>query len=708
MNCRIVHELPGRIRLRCRRGFSFTEGEAGIIEYLLEAQDGVLDVTASHVTGSILVLFEPGGPSSGESRQNGQSVRTRQRILMAVALIDRSYLDGESMPAKYREPGIASGAAALFARSAFNRLLPMPVRIAINAVRFLPFLLRGLKSVISGKLDVSVLDASAIGASLALGDIGTASTIMTLLSFGDLLEGWTRERSKRKLAEGLTFSCETLWVERGGVQMEIPMSGLAIGDDVVIRAGSVIPVDGHVTRGEASVNQSAMTGEPLPVHRYPGTSVYAGTLVAEGELLVRVTAFDKGTRVSRIARMIDDSVALKANIQGKAERLADAVVPYSFLLAAAVFLTTGNLRKAVSALLVDYSCAIKLSTPLAILSAMREGVRRGVVAKGGRILEKIAEADTVVFDKTGTLSVASPSVARVVPFNGWTREQVLRTSACLEEHFPHSIARAVVKRAEEEKLKHREEHAEVEYAVAHGIVSRIGDSRAIIGSEHFVLEDEKIPVLADDAAAIEALPPTQSLLYLAIGGRLAGVICIEDPLREEARDVIRELREDGIGKILMLTGDNRRSAQDAASSLGLDFFEPSLLPEQKTEYVKRLRASGAKVIMVGDGINDSPALGASDVGIAMKESADIAREVSDVILTKGDLRSVITARRLAAGTMKRIYDNYVFIVLVNSALLALGLGVVIAPSTSAFLHNASTICASVRSMTPVLGGCDPE
>jgi heavy metal translocating P-type ATPase len=705
MDCKIVHELPGRIRLRCPRGLSFTEDEAGVIESLLEAQAGVIDATASHVTGSILVLFEPCGPGTGESGQNRQ---TRRKILTAVAMIDRSYLDGESLPAKYCEPGIVSSAGTLFARSAFNRLLPMPVRIVINAVRFLPFLLRGLKSLISGKLDVSVLDASAIGVSLALGDIGTASTIMTLLSFGDLLESWTRERSRRKLAEGLALSCEALWVERGGVQIEIPMSCLNIGDDVVIRAGAVIPVDGKVIRGEAAVNQSVMTGEALPVHRYPGASVYAGTLLEEGELLVRVTAFDKGTRVSLIAQMIDDSVALKANIQGRAERLADAVVPYSFLLAGAVFWATGSIRTAVSALLVDYSCAIKLSTPLAILSAMREGVRRGVVAKGGRILEKIAEADTVVFDKTGTLSVASPSVARVVPFNGWTREQVLRTSACLEEHFPHSIARAVVKKAEEENLKHREEHAEVEYAVAHGIVSRIGESRAIIGSEHFVLEDEKIPVLAEDAATIDALPPTQSLLYLAIGGRLAGVLCIEDPLREEAAGVIEDLRKEGIGRILMLTGDNERSASNAASSLGLDSYESSMLPEQKTEYVKRLRASGSRVIMVGDGINDSPALGASDVGMAMKESADIAREASDVVLTRGDLRSVVTARRLATGTMKRIYDNYAFIVLINSALLALGLGGIIAPSTSALLHNASTICASVRSMTQILGPKDHE
>ncbi|MDR1515456.1 MAG: heavy metal translocating P-type ATPase [Synergistaceae bacterium] len=702
MNYEIVHELPGRIRLRCYRGFGFTKDEAGVIESLLEVQDGVRDVSASHVTGSILVLYDPGSSAGG---QNGQN---RQKILAAASMIDRGYLDGESLPARYREPGIVSGACALFARSAFNRLLPMAVRVVISAARYLPFLLRGLKSLVTGKLDVSVLDASAIGASIILGDIGTASTIMTLLAFGELLESWTKERSKRKLAEGLALSCDTLWVERGGAQIEIPASDLVIGDEVVVRAGAVIPVDGEVTRGDAAVNQSIMTGEPLPIHRYPGTSVYAGTLIEEGEILVRVTAFDRDTRVSRIAEMIDDSVALRANIQGRAEKLADAVVPYSFLLSGAVFLVTGSLRKAVSALLVDYSCAIKLSTPLAILSAMREGARLGVVAKGGRILEKIAEADTVVFDKTGTLSVASPSVALVLPFNGWTREQVLRTSACLEEHFPHSIARAVVRKAEDENLKHREKHAEVEYAVAHGIVSRIGKSRAIIGSEHFVIEDEKIPLSPKDAALIEALPPNQSLLYLAVGGRLAGVLCIEDPLREEAVEVVTKLRLEGVWRIAMITGDNERSASHAASSLGLDYYRSSMLPERKTEYVKKLRASGAKVIMVGDGINDSPALGASDVGIAMKESADIARETSDVVITKGDLRSVLTARRLSTAVMRRIYDNYVFIVVINSALLVLGLGGVISPAMSALLHNASTIGASVRSLMPLLEESDLE
>lgn len=675
------------MRLRCGRShFSgFTRDEAGVIERLLEMQDGITEVRASFRTGGILVKFLPSA---------------RDDVLTAVSLIDRSYLEGESLPSRY-EGGVAMSAFALFGRGLAGRLLPLPVRVVVSAIRFIPFLFTGVKSLLRGKLDISVLDASAIGASLLLGELSTASTIMTMLSFGDVLESWTKERSKRRLAEGLAMNEATYWVERDGVQIQIPSSDLCLGDDVVVRAGTVVPVDGRVVRGDAMVNQSVMTGEPLAVHRRPRDSVFAGTVVEEGELLVRNAAFDKATRISRIMEMIEES-GMKAEIEGKAERLADAVVPYSFLLAGLVFIFTGSLRKAASALLVDYSCAIKLSTPLAILSAMREGAREGVVVKGGRILEKIAEADTVVFDKTGTLSVASPSVAMVVPFDGWTREQVLRTAACLEEHFPHSIARAVVKRAEEENLMHREEHADVEYAVAHGIVSRIGSTRLIIGSEHFVLEDEKIQIGEKEAAIVRGLARHYSLLYLATGCKLAGVICVEDALRDEAAGVVRDLRAEGIKNILMLTGDNSAAAEDAASRLGLDSFHAMLLPEQKTERIKDLRALGAKVIMIGDGINDSPALGAADVGFAMKEGADIAREVADVVLTSGDLKSVVSIRRISTGVMSRIRGNYVFIIAVNSAFLALGLSGAITPALTALLHNASTIGASVRSMRPIL------
>ena len=685
MKYSVVHELPGRIRLSCGRK-AFKKGEAGVIEYLLGVLDGVKKVSASHITGSILIEFVPG---------------YRDSLLAAVSELDRSYFEGEVAPAA-EEESPESQLKALLTRMTINRFLPLSVRAVMCTIRYTPYLLSGLKSLFERKFDVSVLDASAIGVSMLFRDFKTAGAIMSLLKLGDIIESWTRERSKRDLAEGLALKETTFWIEKDGAEIQIPADELAIGDNIIIRAGSVIPVDGTVVRGDAMVDQSVMTGEPLAVHRYAGSTVYAGTTLKEGELVVCTTAFDKGTRISNIIQMIDESERMKAQIQSRAEKLADGIVPFSFLLAGAVFMVTGDFRKATSALLVDYSCAIKLSTPLAILSSMKEGVKHGVVVKGGRILEKIADADTVVFDKTGTLTVASPSVAKVVPFGNYTREEVLRTSACLEEHFPHSIARAVVKKAEEEELHHEEEHAEVEYCVAHGIVSRLGNKRVIIGSDHFVLEDEKTPLGESERAIIDQLSHSYSLLYLAVGGELAGVLCIEDPLREEAPRIINELRREGIKRIIMLTGDNYNAASHVASKLGLDEFVARMLPEEKTAYIKKLHAEGAKVIMVGDGINDSPALSAADVGISMKESADIAREISDVILTHNNLETVVIARMLALRTMSRIQSNYTFIVGINSLLLALGLSGTIQPATSALLHNASTIGASVKSLTPLL------
>ena len=686
MNYTIAHELPGRLRLNCGRR-AFNRGEAGAVEYLLGVLDGVERVRASHITGSIVIFFSPS---------------CRDSVLAAAAHLDRSYFEGESALPHSDDECPESKLNALIGRMAVNRLLPLPLRALLCTIRYTPYFLSGLRSLLAKKLDVSVLDAAAIGLSILFGDFKTAGAIMSLLKLGDIIEDWTRERSKRDLAEGLALKETTFWIERDGAEIQIPAEDLAIGDNIIVRAGSVIPVDGIVVRGEAMVDQSVMTGEPLAVHRYGGTSVFAGTTIKEGELVISTTAFDKGTRISNIIQMIDESEHMKAHIQSRAERLADGIVPYSFLLAGAVFVATGSFRKATSALLVDYSCAIKLSTPLAILSAMKEGVKHGVVAKGGRILEKIADADTVVFDKTGTLTVASPNVAKVVPFGGRTREDVLRTAACLEEHFPHSIARAVVRKAEEEELHHEEEHAEVEYCVAHGIVSRLGDNRVIIGSDHFVLEDEKTPLGDAERDIIDRLSHSYSLLYLAIGGELAGVLCIEDPLRSEATRIVSELRSEGIKRVIMLTGDNENAAAHVASKLGLDGFVARMLPEDKTAYIKKLHAEGSKVIMVGDGINDSPALSAADVGISMKESADIAREISDVILNHNSLDAVVAARRLASGAMNRIQNNYTFIIAVNSLLLALGLAGAIQPATSALLHNASTIGASMRSLTPIL------
>ncbi len=687
MKYEIAHELPGRMRLRCGRA-AFSDAEAVVVEYLLGVQEGVRSVVACSRTGSILVLFEPEG---------------REAILSAVGLLDRSYLEGESLPASQGgSESIGAITVKFFGTVFLRRLLPFVVRVVASVLRYIPFFLRGLRSLIlSRKLDVSVLDAAAIGVSILYGDFGAAALIMSLLVFGELLEEWTKERSRKGLAAGLAMNVDHFWIEKDGAEIRIPAKELQLSDRLVLRAGTSIPVDGTIVRGEAMVNQSVMTGEPLAVHRFVGTTVYAGTVIEEGEIVVSVTAYDKDTRINRIVRMIDESESMKAEVQGKAERLADSIVPYSFLLAGLVYLFTRSVRKATSILLVDYSCAIKLSTPLAILSAMKEGAKRGIVIKGGRALEKISEADTVVFDKTGTLSVASPKVAEILPLGGYSREQVLRTAACIEEHFPHPIARAVVRRAEEEKLSHREEHSKVEYIVAHGIVSRIGDKRVIIGSSHFVLEDEAIPLREGEAEVINKLAQHYSLLYLAIGGGLAGIICIEDPLRPEAAAVIAGLRKAGIKNIVMLTGDAPKTAEHVAGMLGIEMFGARLLPEDKTEYVKKMRESGARVLMVGDGINDSPALSTADVGIAMKDGADIAREVSDVVLARGSLNGVLEARELSAKLMGRIYSNYCFIVAINSLLLGLGLTGFISPALSAVLHNASTIGASMRSMTPL-------
>jgi heavy metal translocating P-type ATPase len=481
------------------------------------------------------------------------------------------------------------------------------------------------------------------------------------------------------------------------------MGDLELGSNVVIRAGCVIPVDGVVTDGEAMVNQSVMTGESQSVHRVKNDSVYAGTVVEAGSLVVRTTAFDNETRLRKIAELIDESESLKADVQNRAERMADAIVPYSFLLAGGIFLLTGSAQRATTALMVDYSCAIKLSTPLAILSAMREGVRHGVLIKGGKFLEALSTADTIVFDKTGTLTVATPRVARVIPLGEYSRGEVLRTAACLEEHFPHSIARAVVRQAELENLAHREEHSKVEYAVAHGIASRLAGEKVLIGSAHFVLEDERIPISGEQQAAYREAAGRYSVLCLAIGPRLAGLICVEDPLRDGCAEILRDLRTQGFKRQIMLTGDNRHVADEVAARVGIDEAMAQLLPADKTRYVQEMRAQGARVVMVGDGVNDSPALSAANVGIAMRGGADIAREVADVVLSDNRLSGLLDARRLSIGVMRKIRSNYRFIVGANSLLLLLGLMGVITPAASALLHNLATVSSTLYSLRPILG-----
>lgn len=658
-------------------------------------QEGVLGVSVSHRTGSILLCYQEAGPEG----------RVRDTLLTAVALIDREFyagIDGSVLV----EPNVTSLGEAvweLMLGVALRSFLPALLGRMVTLVRSLPLLGRGVRSMWRrGMPNVSVLDASAVGLSLLRRDFKTASIITTLLALGDLLESWTHKKSRESLTESLALRIDKLWIQKDGEEMQIPLTQLQLGDIVIVRSGSAIPVDGQVIDGEGMVNQASITGESLPVHRAPGLSVYAGTVLEEGYLAVRTDAFDSETRIQKIVNMINESEALKADIQSRAEKLADAMVPYNFALAGLIYLFTRDAMRASSALLVDYSCAIKLATPLALLSAMREGAQRGILIKGGKFLEALSNADTLVFDKTGTLTSATPRVAKVVPFGRFSREEVLRTAACLEEHFPHSVARAVVRQAEKELLSHREEHSEVEYLLAHGIASRLHGERLLIGSAHFVLEDESIPFSEEQRRVAENEERAYSVLYLACAGEPMGLVCVEDPLREESLLIVPKLKREGFSRIVMLTGDSARAAHNVAEVLGIEDVRPRLLPDQKTQIIADLKRDAVKVVMVGDGINDSPALSASDVGVAMKSGADIAREVADIVLTDNRLEGLLDARRLGSGVMKKINRNYAFIAGANSTLLALGLMGWITPVTSALLHNLATVGASTYSLLPIL------
>lgn len=687
MKYRIEHELPGRIRLRCAPE-SFSQQTAPAVAALMETQAGVTGVKASWRTGSLLIHHD------GDHRSN---------ILMAVEIIDQQYINSlgdeviDNIP---RPPSLSESVLSVLGGALFRAMLPAPLRMVATLWRALPVLGSGINSLWNLNLDVNALDASAVGVSLLRRDFSTAGTIMTLLALGSVIEDCTRRQSREGLARSLALQIDQVWIREEGLDRQIPFSSLQIGDAVVVRAGSVIPVDGLVIDGEGMVNQASMTGESVSVHRVAGLSVYAGTVLEEGELLVSVVALHSDTRLQQIVQLIDESEALKAGVQSRAEHLADAIVPYSFLLAGVTWLLTGNLLRASAALMVDYSCAIKLATPLAILSAMKEGARDGVLIKGGKFLEALADADTIVFDKTGTLTVSEPTVVEIIPFGNRSARNVLKVAACLEEHFPHSLARAVVRKAEEEGIEHREEHAEVEYAIAHGIVSRLHGKRVIIGSAHFVFDDEGVPCSEKQRQIIEEKGQHYSLLFLTMDNRLAGLICLDDPLRPEARQIVSQLKNLGIKKSVMLTGDSKRVAAHVASQLNIDEYHAEVLPHEKTEFINQLIDEGHKVLMVGDGINDSPALAAATAGISLSTGADVAQEVADIVLVNPDLQGLVKARSLGTGVLQRISENYQLIVGVNSQLLILGLGGLISPAFSALLHNLATIAASLRSLRP--------
>ena len=578
-------------------------------------------------------------------------------------------------------------------------MFPLPLRVVFNGFNAIKYLLKGIRSLKGGRLKVEALDATAITVSYLTGDLNTAGSIMFLLKLGSLLEEWTHKKSVDDLARSMSLNVKKVWKKVGDSTVSVSIADINEGDTIIVNSGNIIPLDGVVSSGEAMVNQATMTGESMPVRKDVGISVYAGTVIEEGELEITVSTTSGGTKYEKIVHMIEESEKLKSDLETKASSLADNLVPYSFAATILAYLLTGNATRAISVLMVDFSCALKLAMPISVLSAMREAGNSKITVKGGKFLETVSEADTIVFDKTGTLTKANPEVADVIAFNDENPDEMLRIAACLEEHFPHSMANAVVSKAKEKNLLHEEMHSEVKYIVAHGISTNIEGKDAIIGSYHFVFEDEKTVIPEYEREKFESLDKHYSHLYLAIGGVLSAVIYINDPIREESAAVIKSLRHLGISKIVMMTGDSERTAAVIAGEVGVDEYFSEVLPEDKAAFIEQEHSKGRKVIMVGDGINDSPALSKADAGVAIADGAQIAREVADITISADDLRELITLKVLSDSLMKRIEGNYHFVMTFNFSLIILGLAGIIQPGTSALLHNASTIGLSLSSMT---------
>lgn len=582
-------------------------------------------------------------------------------------------------------------------------LLPAPIRAIYTTVVSVKYIWKGIQTLAQGKIEVPVLDATAIGVSMLRGDYGTAGSVMFLLGVGELLEEWTHKKSVGDLARSMSLNVGKVWLKKDGQEILVPSEKIVAGDEIVVHMGNLIPFDGEVSNGEGMVNQASLTGESVPVRRTLGSVVYAGTVLEEGELTILVKQTGGSSRYEKITAMIEESEKLKSGLESKAEHLADRLVPYSLGGTALTYLLTRNATKALSILMVDFSCALKLAMPISVLSAIREANQHKITVKGGKFLEAVAEADTIVFDKTGTLTKAQPTVAEVVSFSETkSPDELLRIAACLEEHFPHSMAKAVVDAAKEKHLDHEEMHSKVEYIVAHGISTTINGEKAIIGSYHFVFEDENSIIPEGMEEKFRHLPEEYSHLYLALEGVLAAVICIEDPLRPEAAEIIRQLKKAGLKKIVMMTGDSERTAKAIAKKVGVDEYYAEVLPEDKANFVEKEKVEGRKVIMIGDGINDSPALSAADVGIAISEGAEIAREIADITVAADDLAEILVLRMLSNRLMKRIHKNYRFIVTFNAGLILLGVGGILQPTTSALLHNTSTLYIGLKSMGNLL------
>ena len=619
-----------------------------------------------------------------------------EKVELPTGLVESS---GRELNKEYQEK-LISKVIYHFGRKWF---LPAPIRNAYTAVVSVKYIWKGIRTLAKGKIEVPVLDATAIGVSMLRGDYGTASSVMFLLGVGELLEEWTHKKSVGDLARSMSLNVGKVWLKKDGQEILVPSEKIVSGDEIVVHMGNLVPFDGEVSDGEGMVNQASLTGESVPVRRTLGSVVYAGTVLEEGELTILVKQTGGSSRYEKITAMIEESEKLKSGLESKAEHLADRLVPYSLGGTALTYLLTRNATKALSILMVDFSCALKLAMPISVLSAIREANQHKITVKGGKFLEAVADADTIVFDKTGTLTKAQPTVAEVVSFSETkSPDELLRIAACLEEHFPHSMAKAVVDAAKEKHLDHEEMHSKVEYIVAHGISTTIEGKKAVIGSYHFVFEDENSVIPKGMEEKFSRLPAEYSHLYLAIEGVLAAVICIEDPLRPEAAEIVRQLKKAGLKKIVMMTGDSERTAKAIAKKVGVDEYYAEVLPEDKANFVEKEKAEGRKVIMIGDGINDSPALSAADVGIAISEGAEIAREIADITVAADDLAEILVLRMLSNRLMKRIHRNYRFIVTFNAGLILLGVGGILQPTTSALLHNTSTLYIGLKSMGNLL------
>ena len=690
MKCTILHESVGRLRVHMHcAGMSLHQ--ADVLEYYLRGVDGVREVRVYDRTQDAVVLY------------GGQ----RQSVIAALAAF--SFSEAEAMDlvpehtARALNREFEDKLAVTVMRRCISKLfLPVPITSALAVIRSIRYIREGLKALWHGKLSVAVLDATAVTVSLVRGDFSTAGSVMFMLRLGEILEEWTHKKSVADLAGAMSLNVDKVWLQVGGTEVLTPVSDVQEGDLVVVRTGGMIPLDGKVVSGEAMVNQSSMTGESMPVVKRVGSYVYAGTVAEEGECVICVDKASGGGRYDRIVRMIEESEKLKSTAEDKAARLADRLVPYTLGGTALTYLFTRNITKTLAVLMVDFSCALKLAIPIAVLSAMRESSGHHISVKGGRFLEAVARADTIVFDKTGTLTHATPTVAQVVPFGGRKEAEMLRLAACLEEHYPHSIANAVVEEAKKRGLSHEEYHSQVQYVVAHGISSMVEGKKVLIGSAHFVFEDEGCHVPVGEEDKFAALPAEYSHLYLCIARELAAVICIHDPLRREARAAVAALHECGFTNVVMMTGDNRKTAEAVAAEVGVDAVYAEVLPEDKAAFIHQQREKGHTVIMVGDGVNDSPALSEADAGIAISTGAAIAREIADITIASEDLFALVTLRRLGEGLMRRIHRNYRFIVGFNFSLIVLGVAGILPPTTSALLHNMSTLGISLRSMTDLL------